>query len=83
MKKSKNDEEASNGGYNFQDFQKRLSIMKQRYGLSNSAGPAEFNSTLNDLKSKVNNMLTKVPVPDDQNTLNDLKSRIQNLSRFK
>lgn len=80
-KNSQAKEENMVAGYNFQDFQKRLSVMKQKYGITNNTLPVEINSTLNDLKSKVNNLLNKPPVPDEQDFVNDLRNRIQNLNR--
>lgn len=75
-------EDTSVSGYNFREFQRRLDIMKQRYGLSSNPPPVEFNTTLNDLKNKVNNLLNKSTASEDQNLVNDLKARIQNLNRI-
>ena len=74
-------EDPNMGGYNFQEFQKRLTIMKQRYGISNTTNPIEINSTLSDLKNKVNTLLNKPAVPDDQDMVNELRTRIQKLNR--
>ena len=69
--------------YNFQEFQKKLSVMKEKYGISTVNPQIEVNTTLNDLKAKENTLLNKTPVSEDQNTLNELKTRIQNLNRLK
>ena len=77
-KNKNNNEETSTGGYNFQDFQKRLIVMKQRYGLTSSNHTPELSTTLTDLKAKVSTILNK-PV-EDQNSVAEMKSKIQ---RFK
>ena len=76
-----NNEEPPTTGYNFQDFQKRLTIMKQRYGITNSNAPAELTTTLTDLKAKVNTILNKPAATDDQNAVSEMKSRIQHFKR--
>ena len=87
MKEEKNkrvvkNEEPTLGGYNFQEFQKRLNMMKQRYGLSSQNAPNEISTTLNDLKAKVSNLLNRSTESDDQNFVNDLRTRIANLNRL-
>jgi cytoskeleton-associated protein 5 len=77
----KEEKDEASAGYNFQEFQKRLTIMKQRYGISNTASQIEINSTLSDLKHKVNTLLNKPAVPDDQELVNELRTRIQKLNR--
>jgi len=68
--------------YNFQDFQNRLAMMKQRYGLAASNQPAQLSSTLTDLKAKVNSLLNKTNGQDEQaNFISEMKERIQNLNR--
>ena len=71
-----NNEEPNPGTYNFQDFQKRLSMMKQRYGLSATNPPTELTTTLTDLKAKVNNVL-KPAGTDHKNAVSEMRSRIQ------
>ncbi|CAG9332562.1 unnamed protein product [Blepharisma stoltei] len=67
--------------YNFQDFQNRLALMKQRYGLSNNQ-PVQTSTTLTDLKAKVNTLLSKSGSSEDQSvSINDVKERIKNLNR--
>ena len=75
--KNTNSEPAS---YNFQDFQNRLAMMKQRYGMTST--PAPLNSTLTDLKAKVNSLMNKTGEAEEKTDfMNDMKTRIQSLNR--
>lgn len=75
-------EDNSTGGYNYNDLRKRLSTMKEKFGILNTGLYNEPSNTLNDLKIKVNTLLSKNPPVEDQNTVADLKTRIQGLARF-
>lgn len=84
MRDNKNAEQQPQAleSYNFQDFQNRLAMMKQRYGLASSNQPAQLSTTLTDLKAKVNTLLSKTSGQDEQaDFINEMKERIQNLNR--
>ena len=71
--------EGAQQGYNFDDFKKRLTMMKERYGIVKQDTTGEGSQLLETLRIKAKGMLTK----QDSSEFNDMnsqpKSRIQNL----
>ena len=79
--KEETEDKGNFGSYNFQEFQNRLAMMKQRYGLVSSNTPTQLSTTLNDLKSKVNSLLNRTQNEEQSEFLADMKTRIQSLNK--
>jgi hypothetical protein len=79
-KKKDVSDNATIGGCNLQDFKERLSMMKQRYGITTPATQStDMTATLDNLRSKV----MKKPEENTPSSLNDIKSRIQSFKNNK
>jgi hypothetical protein len=63
--------------YNFDDFRKRLSMMKERYGIAKQESPADGSQLLETLRNKAKG-LTKQDSVEFNDLNNQPKSRIQN-----
>ena len=70
--------EGAQQGYNFDDFKKRLTMMKERYGINKQEAPVEGSQLLETLRIKAKGMLTKQDSTEFNDT-NQPRSRIQNL----
>ena len=71
--------EGAQQGYNFDDFKKRLTMMKERYGIVKQDAPGEGSQLLETLRNKAKGILTKQNSSEFNDMNSQPKSRIQNL----
>ena len=66
-------------GYNLNDFKKRLSMMKERYGINQTQGASEAPHTLETLRNKAKDLLVR----QDSRDLNDTAGNKSRIHSFK
>lgn len=78
QKNTNDNNEETQQGYNFDDFKKRLTMMKERYGIAKPESTTEGPQTLETLRNKAKGILAKQDSVEFNDANNQPKSRIQN-----